>query len=308
MLREGAEKPLIHGSGLGLWLTYWIVSNHDGSIHTDVSDDGTSVLISLPRTSSLSEFADSETLLGQFHREQDKFEAVFEESFDAIVVIDDDGRYIEVNEAAADLFALSRAELHGRSITEFVPDDFELDAVWSAFMDAERDRDTFPLERADGTRRTVEYTAVTDIVPGQHLAVLRDVTERIELERRYEALQEGFPDLCFILDEDGAHRDVLMSAASRDGLYVDPEEFLGRPIDEVLPPDVGERALAKIRETIETGERQTYRYELDLPAGTRRFEARTYPLRRTVDSQRLVSVVTRDITHRSAGCPASETA
>jgi PAS domain S-box-containing protein len=40
-----------------------------------------------------------------------------------------------------------------------------------------------PLVRPDGTERIVEYAATSDIVPGQHLSILRDVTERTERER-----------------------------------------------------------------------------------------------------------------------------
>jgi len=32
VLQAGSETPLTHGSGLGLWLTHWIVTSHDGSI------------------------------------------------------------------------------------------------------------------------------------------------------------------------------------------------------------------------------------------------------------------------------------
>lgn len=182
VLREGTEKPLIHGSGLGLWMTYWIVANHDGSIHTDVTDAGTRVTVSLPKASSLGEFADSETLLGRFHREQDKFEAVFEESFDAIVIFDDDGRCTDVNESAADLFGVRQEELHGRPIKEFLPKDFSVTEAWQSFQEAGRERDYITLHQPDGTTRTVEYTAVTDIVPGQHLAILRETTERVEIK------------------------------------------------------------------------------------------------------------------------------
>jgi PAS domain S-box-containing protein len=188
VLREGSESPLIHGSGLGLWLTYWIVSNHDGSIQTDVDDEGTRVTVTLPKTSGLSQFADSETLLGRFHREQDKFEAVFEGSFDAIVLFDDDGRFTDVNEAAADLFGVSKEKLRGRPIKAFLPDEFAVKDAWHSFQEKGRERDKIALSLPNGTTRITEYTAVTDIIPGQHLAILRDLTDRSEPERRPPAL------------------------------------------------------------------------------------------------------------------------
>jgi len=42
-------SPLHHSSGLGLWLVNWIVRRHDGSLHIPDTDDGTTVVIRLPR-------------------------------------------------------------------------------------------------------------------------------------------------------------------------------------------------------------------------------------------------------------------
>jgi len=50
LLQAGIETKLEHGSGLGLWLVYWIVSGHDGSIETAVSDAGTEITVRLPRS------------------------------------------------------------------------------------------------------------------------------------------------------------------------------------------------------------------------------------------------------------------
>ncbi|PSQ12234.1 hypothetical protein BRC93_02855 [Halobacteriales archaeon QS_5_70_15] len=90
----------------------------------------------------------------------------------------DSGRYVEANEAACELFGLEREALLGRRIEAFAPDDYDVEAAWSEFRAAERERDTFPLVRPDGEVRTVEYAATADVVPGEHLSVLRGVTGR----------------------------------------------------------------------------------------------------------------------------------
>lgn len=48
VIESGVVTPLEHGTGLGLWLVYWIVTRHDGSIDTSVTDTGTTVTIRLP--------------------------------------------------------------------------------------------------------------------------------------------------------------------------------------------------------------------------------------------------------------------
>ncbi|HKJ58693.1 MAG TPA: bacterio-opsin activator domain-containing protein [Halobacteriales archaeon] len=112
------------------------------------------------------------------------FQALFQESFDAIVIADDEGRYVEANPAACELFGLPREELLGRSIADFAEEGFDFEDAWRAFSEGKNERGLFPLVRADGERRTVEYSATREILPDRHLSILRDVTEREENERR----------------------------------------------------------------------------------------------------------------------------
>ncbi|WP_224332778.1 helix-turn-helix domain-containing protein [Haloprofundus halobius] len=111
------------------------------------------------------------------------FRAVFEEALDAVVLADDDATYVDANPAACDLFGLSRSELLGRTVREFVPVDYDFDRAWRSFQASNTDRGIFPLVRDDGERRLVEFAATPDIVPGRHLSILRDVTDREDYER-----------------------------------------------------------------------------------------------------------------------------
>jgi len=48
VLADGKEEPLVHGQGLGLYLTYWIITTLDGEIDVSKSPSGTTVTIRLP--------------------------------------------------------------------------------------------------------------------------------------------------------------------------------------------------------------------------------------------------------------------
>ena len=48
VLAEGKEEPLVHGQSLGLYLTYWIITNLDGEIEVPKSQSGTTVSVRLP--------------------------------------------------------------------------------------------------------------------------------------------------------------------------------------------------------------------------------------------------------------------
>jgi signal transduction histidine kinase len=48
VLEAGAETQLTHSTGLGLWLTNWIVRVSNGRVAVDTGDDGTTVDLELP--------------------------------------------------------------------------------------------------------------------------------------------------------------------------------------------------------------------------------------------------------------------
>lgn len=114
----------------------------------------------------------------ELERREQKFQAVFEHAFDAMLIADDDGVYVDANPAACELFGHPYEELLGRSIAEFAPEDYDFEEAWQEFQASNHERGRFPLVRADGERRLVEYAASRNILPHRHLSILRDVTER----------------------------------------------------------------------------------------------------------------------------------
>ncbi len=174
VLSDGTETPLEHETGLGLWLANWIVTDTGGAMETEVSADGTRVILSLPRDPSATDHSNARTTTHQLYRDQDRFKAVFEESFDGMVIFDDDGRCINVNESAADLVGRSREDITGRSLFEILPAEFDFEMSVQEFKQSDQWHGSVPLVRRDGTKRTVECFVTPEIVPDQHLAILRE--------------------------------------------------------------------------------------------------------------------------------------
>lgn len=53
ILLSGTETPLEHGSGLGLWLTYWIVESFNGTLRLNESDERTYIEVELIRSEAM---------------------------------------------------------------------------------------------------------------------------------------------------------------------------------------------------------------------------------------------------------------
>jgi len=106
-----------------------------------------------------------------------------------------------------------------------------------------------------------------------------------------QAIFKAFPDLCFRLTHDGTILDYNVGNTSR--LYLPPESFLNKRMQEVLPPEVGRLFQEAFRQVIETGTLTSLEYELPMPDGQRTYEARLLPL-----SEGEIIVVVRDMTER----------
>jgi two-component system cell cycle sensor histidine kinase/response regulator CckA len=185
--------------------------------------------------------------------------AIFDATLDAIMLSDDDGRYVDVNPAACRLFGVPRGQLIGRSITDFIAAGTDARVQ---FRDRERGTmaGIFPLRRLDGTTATLDFNGVADVVPGRHLSILRDISDRIAAEealRRNEALfravVEKSSEVISLTSADGTTRYLTPSAWRMLGWT--PEEMGGRTLrDQVVPED---RALiaSELARLVRTGDR-----------------------------------------------------
>jgi len=224
VLKTGVETPLIHGSGLGLWLVHWIAASHDGSVEATVTDTGTRMTVSVPRMPTAGETED----LADLRQARDQYRAAFEEAFDAQLLLDDEARIIEANPEASEIYGLERTALRGRSLAEFFPGEFDFEEAWSTFRDNGRDRNIVTVSGADGQDRQVAYSATSNVVPGQHLLIARDVTERqqrrADLER-YETVLDSIDDAAVVYDD--TRQITFLNQAALDVLSMPRERILG---------------------------------------------------------------------------------
>ncbi|MEO7840742.1 MAG: PAS domain S-box protein, partial [Anaerolineales bacterium] len=95
-------------------------------------------------------------------------------------------------------------------------------------------------------------------------------------EARIRALLEAMPDMIFELSIDGIFVDFIPSPDSRS--LLPPQDFLGRNIREIMPPEVASSALFAIRRAQETGQLHAFGYQLPVEGEMRSYEARVMAL------------------------------
>jgi PAS domain S-box-containing protein len=174
----------------------------------------------------------------------------------------------QVGDAARALAAgdmTRRARLHRRDEIGALADTFDAMAEALAAKDAEL------REHADSLERRVE-----------------------ERTAEVTGLLRAVPDLIFKVSADGRLADYVPAKGKELGLP--PEQFLGRPISDVLPHEVSPGAVERIWRALAGEEVPPYEYKLSVAGEERHYEARISP-----SSQGAVVVVVRDITERRRG-------
>jgi PAS domain S-box-containing protein len=125
-------------------------------------------------------FAQEEIRVNQSREIQ--LQAIFESAFEAIVITNDEGFYVEANPAACQLFGVPLSQLLGKNVGSFMEAGFDVELAWRTFQQQGQATGELRILRPDGTVREVEYAAKANFLPGLHLSVLRDITERKQAE------------------------------------------------------------------------------------------------------------------------------
>ena len=191
-----------------------------------------------------------------------EFQSIFDSALDAIFILDDRGFCIEANPAALALLGTTRRELVGCSLQKFhsPPDDFE--SVWKRLLDSNIEQGEAELIRQNGVAVFVEYTAKANYLPGRHIAVLRNITTRKQVEAALRESDERFQQMANNI------REVywMIDAETKHILYINPayETITGRSLatlrdnptsyQEAFHPEDRVRILTRLEEATRTGE------------------------------------------------------
>ncbi|AYQ27573.1 MULTISPECIES: PAS domain S-box protein [unclassified Polaromonas] len=197
--------------------------------------------------------------------------SVTEGMVEAVITTSSDDIVLEVNGAALELFGYERDELVGRDVSELVPQRFRRQYKDFTNMMRERPgafrisgREVLAL-RKDGTEFCVSVSFSDVQVAGRRLftAMMFDITESKRVTKALRASEsqlrqvtDTVPALIAYLDTDECFRFHNRAYEAAFGLRF--EQIDGRPLADVLGPQVYETVRDKVREVLAG---HTVRYE-----------------------------------------------
>ncbi len=155
--------------------------------------------------------------------------------------------------------------------------------------------------RQDGSILEAEMSAGPVVYEGKPAIqfIFRDIAERKAAEEalshseaQKQAVLNALPDLMFVVDKEMIYREY--QAECTDLLAVPPELFLGRSVQDVLPPAVAADIVETISKALTSGVTHRLQYELSLGSGLYFFDARVSPL----EDRSAVLILARDVTQQ----------
>ena len=188
---------------------------------------------------------------------EEKYRRLFELESDALFLIDNErGTICEVNRAAERLYGYSREELLRMKNTDV---SAEAEKTERATQDG---LNLVPLRwhrKKDGTRFPVEITATHFNWRGRpnHLAAIRDITERMRAEAALKEAAEKYRSLAasvdsmYLVDRDCTY--LLMNEGHRLRFGLPLEEIVGRRYGEFHSEKNAREFAEYVREVCETG-------------------------------------------------------
>ena len=169
-------------------------------------------------------------------------EQLLESLPDAVFVVAADGRIVFVNAQAVELFGYDRSQLVGQRIEMLVPDAARQvhPGHRSRYFGQPQVR---PMgagldlagRRADGSEFPCEISLSAIETPDGRLvtAVVRDVTERMKTQTKFQGLLEAAPDAMIGVDSHGVIR--LVNSQTEKLFGYDRSELLGQRIEILVP-------------------------------------------------------------------------
>ncbi len=220
----------------------------------------------------------------ELQKSEEKYRTIVETAGEGIAITQPEGDYTYANKQMADMLGYLVIDLLGKSSLDFTFDD-QRPLILQMRKDLHKGNKVhgeLKFRHKDGSVMWSMYNAspVFDD-KGEHVATIilyMDITKRKRIEddlkrseAKNKALLDAMPDAMFLISEGGTFLDFR---ANESELYVAPEKFIGKKIQDVLPQNLAQQSIYFVEQAKKTGELQVFEYQLPMAKGTTDYEAR----------------------------------
>ncbi len=235
---------------------------------------------------------------------EEKYRKLFNNVPFAIVLFSIGGTIIDCNDMTDIITGYSKNELIGKNFKNF---NFYVDMksanleerVFQVRSGKNPESREILLYKKDGSefwaRSQLEFIHIGEDTYVQ--AIIQDITEQNKIaqklkesEFKFRSIFEAIPDLYFLLSEDST---IIEYRGKEQELYVKPEDFMGKKMVDVLPPELGQQILEIVKKTIMTKQAHILEYELSIRNEIHFYEGRFFYL-----PKNRISYFIRDITEK----------
>jgi hypothetical protein len=238
---------------------------------------------------------------------ESRYRLLFETNLDGIMIVDNNGKYIDVNESLCHILKTPREKLIGSHFSEYMLGERIADAqkAFTALEEKGFFRGDFPMRAGDGSVVELTWSSRANFMPGLHVCMARDVTERKQAEEalrvseeRYRELLENANDIIYSHDLQGKYLTINKAGEKITG-YKQEEVLSGMSITQIIVPEHLELAKKMTERKLLEPDIPTV-YEIDIFAKDGRRLTLEVSTRISYEAGKAVAVegIARDITER----------
>jgi len=236
---------------------------------------------------------------------EENYRVIAQSTVDVIFIVDRSGKQLFLNKSIEKILGYKVEDAVGRSFSEFLPEESAIEfskQLENVFLYREVCHFNSSMNHKDGYLVDVEINIKLVKLKGEYvgLGTIRDITSKkranAELKssiERNNALLKANPDLMFVFNSNCKIVDFHSEAHNQ--LAIDPDIFLGKLIDDILPHEVVVTTHQKVDRVLATGNPEYSTYQLEIAGKLKYFESRYVPC----GNNEVLSIV-RDITEQKS--------